>query len=185
MFDKKAYIRKWRKENPEYRKQYYIKNKEKALEQCKQYRKNNPEKRKICQKQWVEDNPDYNNEYQKHRYKTDLKFNINNKMRKSISKSLKGNKGGRYWEDLVGYTLKDLIKRLKKTIPKGYDWNDFLDGKLHVDHIIPISAWNYDNPGQINFRRCWALSNLQLLPAKENILKSNKLTKPFQPALKI
>ena len=60
-------------------------------------------------------------------------------MSSAIRKSLKSNKEGRHWEGLVGYTLKDLIRRLKKTVPSGYTWQDFLEGKLHVDHIIPIS----------------------------------------------
>jgi len=34
-------------------------------------------------------------------------------------------------------------------------------------------------------KRCWALSNLRLLPAKENMIKHNKLDRPFQPALRI
>ncbi|GAI61384.1 unnamed protein product, partial [marine sediment metagenome] len=37
----------------------------------------------------------------------------------------------------------------------------------------------------IDFKRCWALENLRLLPAKENMVKHNKLDRPFQPALRI
>jgi len=70
-------------------------------------------------------------------------------------------------------------------MPKGYCWQDFLEGKLHIDHKIPISAFNFTKSEHIDFKRCWALSNLQLLPARENIIKSNHLSKPFQPALKI
>ena len=106
-------------------------------------------------------------------------------MGSAIRKSLKGNKNGRHWEKLIGYTLKDLIKRLQKTIPEGYYWQDFLNGKLHIDHIIPMDAFNFIRPEHIDFKKCWALKNLQLLPAKENIGKGNRLTKPFQPALKI
>jgi len=97
--------------------------------------------------------------------------------------SLKGNKAGKHWENLVGYTLKDLVKHLKKTMPKGYNWKDVLNGKLHIDHIIPKSVFNFTKPRHIDFQNCWALSNLQLLPARENMLKHDKLTKPFQPAL--
>lgn len=32
-------------------------------------------------------------------------------------------------------------------------------------------------------RRCWALKNLRLLLAKDNIKKKDKLKKPFQPSL--
>lgn len=102
-----------------------------------------------------------------------------------IWKALKGNKAGRHWEDLVGYKLNDLIKRLKNTMPKDYCWQDFMEGRLHIDHIIPKSAFNYTNTEHIDFKRCWSLDNLRLLPAKENLIKHNKLYKPFQPALAI
>ena len=99
--------------------------------------------------------------------------------------SLKGNKAGRHWETLVGYTVKDLMRRLKKTMPKGYNWNDYLEGKLHIDHKIPKSVFNFTKPEHIDFKRCWALKNLQLLSAKENLRKNNHLSKPFQPALAV
>jgi len=99
--------------------------------------------------------------------------------------SLKKNKAGRTWKSLVSYNLNDLIKHLKKTMPEGYTWQDYLEGKLHLDHKIPISAFNFTKSEHTDFKRCWALSNLQLLPARENLVKSNKLTKPFQLALQI
>ena len=94
-------------------------------------------------------------------------------------------KSGKHWEDIVGYTVEDLEKRLRKTMPKEYTWKDFKNGELHIDHIIPISAFNYTKSEHIDFKRCWALKNLRLLPAKENLIKHNKLIKSFQPSLKI
>jgi len=127
----------------------------------------------------------YYNKYQSERLKTDIKFRLNRNVSRLIRKALKGNKAGRKWGSLVGYTLNDLIDRLKNTMPVGYTWQDFLQGKLHIDHITPISAFNFNCPDHTDFRRCWALENLRLLPAKENMIKHNKLDKPFQPALKI
>jgi hypothetical protein len=117
--------------------------------------------------------------------KTNLKVNLDNRISRAINHSLKGNKKGRHWEDLVGYTLDDLIAHLKETIPEGYTWEDFLNGDLHIDHIIPISVWNYAKPEHTDFKRCWGLYNLRLLPPIENWHKNNKLYKPFQPALRI
>lgn len=108
---------------------------------------------------------------------------LKNKMRNGIRLSLKYGKDGRSWLSLVDYDVNQLIKRLKRTIPKGYKWQDFIDGRLHIDHIIPISVFNFTEPEHIDFKRCWALSNLQLLPIKENLMKHNKIERPFQPAL--
>jgi len=120
--------------------------------------------------------------YDKH--KNDLKTIINNRMRCGIGHSLKiGTKNGNHWEFLVPYTYKQLEIRLKSTIPKEYTWKDFLSCKLEIDHIIPINAFNFEKPEDFDFKRCWALSNLRLLPAKENMIKHNKLIKPFQLGL--
>ena len=189
----KNYRKKWYRDNPNYMKNYmkkrYRDNTEIINTRNKKWKKNNPEKMKKYRIKWNEKNIGYYNEYLKQyfkqKYKQDLKFNLNRKISTRIVESLKRNKTGRQWETIVGYTLEDLIKRLKKTMPKGYNWQDFIQGKLHIDHIIPISAFNFDCPEHIDFKNCWALENLRLLPAKENLIKGNKLARPFQPALKI
>ena len=106
-------------------------------------------------------------------------------MKRAIKRSLRSNKAGYHWESLVDYNLTDLIKHLKKTMPEGFTWKDFLSGELHIDHIIPVVAFNFTRAEHIDFKRCWALSNLRLLPAQENLIKGVKLDRPFQPALRI
>lgn len=108
---------------------------------------------------------------------------LKHRMRNGINFRLRYGKGGRSWLSLVDYTIDQLEQRLKKTMPIGYTWDDFLGGGLHVDHIIPVSVFNFTKPEHIDFKRCWALDNLQLLPAKDNLIKSNKIDKPFQPSL--
>jgi len=157
------------------------KDKEKQKEYRRKSYKNNPE----YYKKYHQGHKKERNEYERNKYKTDLKFNITKRISKEIRDYLKGNKNGRHWEDLVGYTSNDLIKRLKKTMPEGYTWADYFKNRLHIDHIIPISTFNYSNPENPDFKRCWALENLRLLPARENLIKHNKLSKPFQPALAI
>jgi len=122
------------------------------------------------------------------KHRKEPKYILKERIRLSIQAALvrRGSgKRGRHWEDLVGYKLKELEKHLRSTIPKGYTWRDFLDGELWIDHKIPISVFNFTKPGHEDFKRCWALENLQLLPAAENIRKSDRLYKPFQPSLTI
>jgi len=66
-------------------------------------------------------------------------------------------------------------------MPAGYTWDDFLVGKLHIDHIIPKSAFKYSSPNDLNFQKAWALSNLQLLPVKKNLKKGTRIDGQFQP----
>ena len=183
--DNKEYYKQHSKQyyidNKEYHKQYYQKNKE----YYNQYYIDNKEHRNQYSKQWKIDNKEHMKQYQKQKRITDLKFNLNHRMSCAIWATLKGNKNGKRWEDLTGYTVKDLKKRLQSTMPEGYTWKDYLDGKLHIDHIIPKSVFNFTKYTHIDFRNCWSLSNLQLLPAEENLRKNAKLEKPFQPALKM
>jgi len=125
------------------------------------------------------------NAYDREKRKTNQKFKINRLISCYINDSLKGNKKGRHWEDLVGYNINDLIKRLKKTIPSGYSWDDFIKGitDLQIDHIVPIKAHNFNTYTDTDFKRCWALKNLQLLPAKKNNAKGSKINGHFQPSL--
>ena len=199
-----AYFKQWRKARSEkkaHRKKCYQKYKEKIKADRRKHYQDNLEKEKAYSKQygkqhreakskkrrvrkrWEIANHEKINQRQRLRYRTDLKFQLSHKMRAVMYRSLKSNEAGKHWETIVGYTIDDLINRLKKTMPKGYSWQDYLQGKLHIDHIIPISAFNYTKPEDIDFKGCWALDNLRLLPAKANLKKSNKLERPFQLSL--
>ena len=86
---------------------------------------------------------------------------------------MRGNKNGHHWEDLVGFTLADLIRHLEALFIAGMTWDNY--GEWHIDHIIPISAFNFSSADDYDFKRCWALSNLQPLWKVDNIRKHNKV----------
>ena len=121
--------------------------------------------------------------YMRNRRRTDLKVALHDRMSNAIFYALRREKAGRSWKTLVDYTLDELVARLNATMPAGYTWDDFLSGELHIDHEIPRAVFNYTSPEDHDFKRCWALSNLQLLPALDNIRKGARLTEPFQPSL--
>jgi len=181
----RKYSKMYREKNPEVIKEYCKSNIRKIKEWHKIYYEKNREKLGRQSKMRKQENKERNRECENHRRRTNLKVNINHRMTTAIRTSLQRNKNGRKWEGLVGYTVNVLIKRLQKTIPKGYTWQDFLEGRLHIDHIIPKNVFNYTKPEHPDFQRCWALNNLQLLPARENLLKGDKLEKAFQPALRL
>ena len=52
-------------------------------------------------------------------------------------------------------------------------WDNY--GEWHIDHIIPVSSFSFDNVDSEDFKKCWSLTNLQPLWSYENIKKSNKL----------
>ncbi len=119
---------------------------------------------------------------QKHPYKTrGARFILRSVMGSHIRKSLRGNKNGSPWELLVGYTVTDLKKHLQRQFGPGMSWNNY--GEWHIDHIIPINAFNFNSSDDMDFKRCWALKNLQPLWAHENRIKWDRVTQPSQAYL--
>ena len=98
---------------------------------------------------------------------------IDHRMETALRLALKGRKNNRKWCDLVGYSVNDLISRLNETMPDGYSWDRI--NELHIDHIRPKSLFHYESVNDDCFRECWALENLQLLPAIENLKKNNRM----------
>ena len=103
----------------------------------------------------------------------------------AINKSLRnGSKAGRHWEDLVGYTPLQLKKHLKRTFTPEMSWENY-GSYWHIDHKTPVAAFNYESPEDVDFKRCWALRNLQPLEATKNMSKQAKVNRPFQPSLTV
>jgi len=170
-------------------KQYYIDNKEKRDAYQKEYNikhrnEINTRNKKYNAKHRDEMNA-YYRKYNNHRYKTDMHFKINKNIRTAIRNSLKGNKDGKHWEDIVGYTLIDLKRHLEKQFTEGMTWKNHERYGWHIDHKVPVNAFNFTKPEHEDFKKCWALSNLQPMWSEDNMSKSNKLIKHFQPSLQI
>lgn len=185
----------------EYNRQYYLKHREETLFKLKMRRKNNPEEARARNREWCKNNPEklklktqkwrinHPDVYKKSQKETDLKRRstpqgkINILIGNLIRHSIKHGKNGCHWELLVGYTIDQLKTHLQKKFKPGMSWDNY--GQWHVDHIIPVSVYNFETPDDIDFKKCWALKNLQPLWAKENIIKHNKINKPHQPSLLI
>ena len=136
----------------------------------------------------------HNKEYQKsrsadrliresRRNRTDPSFALKNRMRSRMFMAIKKGKGGKRWQDILGYTVDDLKKHLQKKFLPGMTWELFLNGDIHVDHKIPVAAHNIKDHDSYDFKRCWALKNLQPMWASDNMAKSDSLSKHFQPSL--
>jgi len=175
--------KQYREENKdkirEGRKRYYKKNKEYMLNKNKKWHIENKEYRKQYRKENRTKIKKYLNQWRNNRDIFDLKYVLNRRIRSSIRKSLKKNKGGKHWEDLVPYNFTQLKNYLQKTLPKNYTWQDYLEGKLQIDHIIPIRTFEFKTPEDEEFRECWSLYNLRLLPTEENRIKKDKITNPI------
>jgi len=58
-------------------------------------------------------------------------------------------------------------------------WDNYGRNGWHIDHIIPISFFEFKSVNDTEFKYCWNLNNLQPLWESENISKGNKLIYNF------
>lgn len=114
----------------------------------------------------------------------DVKYILNKNLATRMAQTLVRGKNGVSWEKLLGYTTSDLIKHLSKQFTDDMTWDNY-GTYWQIDHIIPLSVFNYAAVDDLDFLRAWDLKNLQPLPAKVNASKCAKLSKPFQPSLKL
>lgn len=165
----------WAKNNPQ-----------KAKERLEKWKGNNFDRKKELDRQWRINNIDrYRENHRKSeaRRRATIKGNLDCRMVAGIGAALNRNKHGRKWQDLVGYTLSDLQRHIEKHFTDGMSWEN--RSEWHIDHIIPKSAFNYEKPEDIDFKKCWALKNLRPMWAIDNMRKQDNLDKPFQPSLMI
>lgn len=76
-------------------------------------------------------------------------------------------------QSMFGYTIAELWAHLEAQFTAGMSRDAYMQGLIHIDHIIPQSAFDMQDDEQ--FRECWSLSNLRPLWARDNLTKSDML----------
>jgi hypothetical protein len=154
---------------------------EKRLERNKIRRERYNEEYLKQNREWQRANPEKMRQYKKKAYiniKSNpvlaIRLRISGAIRRSLSQN-NSSKNGCTWEKLVGYTAKDLRKHIEKQFTSGMTWDLFLQGKIHIDHIIPVSFFKFTSPDDVEFKMCWRLENLQPLWAIDNMKKNDKI----------
>jgi hypothetical protein len=200
----KQYKKQYKKDRTVYLKQYYTDNKEHILSQQDQYYIDNKqyislrqkqydtihkEEIKVYRKKYREDNKDklkqyridnkeklkiYHNEYMKERNKRDPVFKLRGNCSKLINYALKGKKSRISILKHLLYTMEELKVHLESLFDDKMTWDNY-GSYWHLDHIYPQSLLPYTSMEDENFKKCWALSNLQPLEKITNIKKGNKL----------
>lgn len=188
----RAYVNRKRKENPGARKLERERNRDKisakkredylkdggasAKARAKRWREANPERRKELVSEWRSKNRErhlQNKRSYNARRLGSVVGRINQNMGRLLYMALRSNGGkkGKSWVELLGFTPEQLRAHLESKFTPGMTWDAYMRGEIHTDHIKPISWFRYDSTDNPEFKKCWALANLQPLWAKDNITK--------------
>ncbi len=161
---------------------YYENNKEEILRKGKQYSKENPEINKKAKQK-----------YRRRKRETDpifrLRSNVSRHIRWALTK-IGSTKNRVSFIKTLPYSLEELKRHVESLFEPWMNWgnqgryiakewsdNDPSTWKWQLDHIIPHSTFHYETMDCEEFRRCWNLSNLRPLSAKQNNLDGGLRTR--------
>lgn len=99
--------------------------------------------------------------------KLDRKNYVSSCFGRAIYRTIGKNKKWRKWQAIVGYSSDELLKHLESRFKRGMSFDNY--GEWHIDHIIPVAAFDFASELDPDFVKCWSLTNLQPLWAKENM----------------
>ena len=121
-----------------------------------------------------EENKEKLRNYVNNRLKTDVQYALNSRFRSLMNQHLRYKgipKNCRTYEG-VGYTPNELKLHFESQFTDGMSWDNM--SEWHIDHIRPVASFNFTTTECEDFKKCWALNNLQPLWAMDNFSKGNK-----------
>lgn len=77
-------------------------------------------------------------------------------------------------KELFGCSQSQLRRHISIQFVKGMSWDNY-GGVWHIDHIIPVSAYNLRNPDEV--KKLCNYSNLRPMWAEDNLSKGPRFTK--------
>lgn len=169
----KKYYKEHDEELKEYRKNYYRKNKRELSKKQKEYRR-------LHKKDLAEYKIKYRHEhwpeiYEKIKYKrkTNIEYRIKHRLRCMLNKVLKIQhiKKVNHTMDLVGCTVKQLIKYIESQFDTKMSWDNYGQYGWHIDHIRPCASFDLTKPEE-QFK-CFNYKNLQPLWWPDNLSKNS------------
>lgn len=160
-----AQKKKWRQDNPEKTKAIAAASREKRKEANavlgKAWRDANPEKIAAIRKRTAE------------KLKQNPGYVLHRRIKARVRQMLTGRSFGVVAE-IVGYTKEELVAHIESQFTEGMSWEVLATGAIHIDHVRPVSSFDFTTEDCPGFKACWALSNLRPMWALENQRKGNR-----------
>jgi len=168
---KKIYYEANREKIAEKGKRYREENHEAVQERKRIYRESNRESLAEKQRLWLAENREWRRGYICDRRANDPVFRFVDYTRARLRKILNGTRSYPEALALLGCTRQEWRDHLESQFTDGMSWDNY--GEWHVDHIIPVSAFDQTDPEQQ--KECWNYLNTQPLWAKDNMAKGTTI----------
>lgn len=184
---RKTYLENNKQKTKETRAKYFQNNKEKLTAQNKEWQQNNRDRVNSCARSRYRNNPElalrrtrkYNknnrakvNAYRKQHFKNNENFQLRTKLNSRFMKALKreNNRKLDKTENLLGKPIRQFKEYLKLKFTSTMNWQDFIDGKIVIDHYMPYCWFSLKNIEEQKLVCHFA--NLRPIFPKENLRKS-------------
>ena len=165
-------------EYAEQKRRWREKNIEKARASTAAYKARNPEATRLAALRWREENRDKARAKQR-RADAVLQTKPIHVLNKRIKGRIREMFRGAYQPGTIGkhleFTKAELLSHIERQFTAGMTWARLVAGEIHVDHIVPIAAFDIKEIGDSEFRACWALGNLRPMWAVDNWSKQAKV----------
>ena len=111
------------------------------------------------------------NEHMQMKRKTDPIFKLTENLRRRTRQAITDGYGTKAFKtkELLGCSFEHLKEHIEAQFTEGMSWD--LLGKIHLDHIRPVSSFDLTDPEQQ--KACFHYTNLQPLWAKDNLAKGS------------
>lgn len=104
--------------------------------------------------------------------KNNINFVLKNRIGPSIRRYLREAKNNRKSVELLGYSYDQLRAHLEAQFVKKMGWHNM--SEWNIDHIVPVSAFDFSTDIDEKIKICWGLANLRPVWAAENFSKKDK-----------
>ncbi|HUV84598.1 MAG TPA: hypothetical protein VMV86_02765 [Methanosarcinales archaeon] len=143
----------------------------------KQYNQDNKEVINQYKKRYYQDNKEIiikkDCSYQRKRYNADPAFRLLNKLRTRLKHAVNNHSKAATTKELIGCDMEFLLAWLNMTaVSRGYknfNSKNYSGKDYHIDHKTPCASFDLSKPEEQ--KKCFHWTNLQILTAKENLIK--------------
>lgn len=108
------------------------------------------------------------------RWQHDPKYRLYHRLKRWMQKHLRDGAASAKWSEYLGYQPQELAQHLERQFVRGMGWHNM--GEWHIDHIVPVAAFDFERPTDPDFRACYSLANLRPIWARDNLAKGDTRT---------